>query len=150
MKTKGLIIYLVDDDKDDRDWFCEALAEQKTDAKIKTFENGVDLMSDLLDKEKVLPDIIFLDLNMPLMNGEECLSDIRGEKEFSNIRLIIYSSYFDGEKIQLLQKKGADHYLRKPKSIQELKQSIERYIQSSYHNLGYLLSWSGIQCLVVW
>lgn len=138
MKTKN--IYLVDDDKDDRELFCEALGEQNIKAKISTFENGVDLMADLLDRSIALPDIIFLDLNMPLMNGEECLADIRNEPQFSKIRIVIYSTHFDELKIGLLQQKGADHYLRKPKSFQELKQSIKCCVRSSKRPMRYLVS----------
>jgi CheY-like chemotaxis protein len=133
MKTKKPYIILVDDDDDDRQLFREALDELQLDAKVVTFSNGVDLMANLLDSSLELPDMIFLDLNMPLMSGEECLVDIRNGPIFSRIPIIIYSGYFDGFKVKLLQKKGADRYLQKPKSFPQLKQSIKSCLESLKH-----------------
>lgn len=130
MKIKNPYIFLVDDDQDDRDLFKEALDELRLGSEIATFENGVDLMANLFDNSAELPEMIFLDLNMPLMNGEECLNDIRSEPKFANIPIIIYSTYFDELKADLLQKKGADLYLRKPKSFKKLKWSIQYAIDA--------------------
>ena len=130
MEEQAPYIFLVDDDQDDRDLFTDALNELTIKSVVKTFNNGVDLMADLLDREKKLPDIIFLDLNMPLMNGEECLADIRREPELYAIPIVIYSTFFDKYKVTLLQEKGADRYLQKPKSFNQLKSSIERSILS--------------------
>ena len=122
-------IFLVDDDQDDRDLFKEALNELNLRSEIATFENGVDLMANLYDNSAELPEMIFLDLNMPLKNGEELLNDIRSEPNFAHIPIIIYSTYFDELKADLLQKKGADLYLKKPKSFQKLKWSIQYAIE---------------------
>ncbi|APQ18157.1 response regulator [Maribacter hydrothermalis] len=125
IKTAKPFIFLVDDDYDDRQLFSEALEAIKMDYRITTFTNGVDLMANLIDPSTELPNYIFLDLNMPLMNGEECLDDIRGELNFANIRVIIYSGYYDEEEVNRLLNKGADQYLQKPKSFKELKIQIE-------------------------
>ncbi len=130
MKEKIPYIYLVDDDKDDRDLFTEVLSELSLKTEIATFNNGVDLMANLLDQNQKLPDVIFLDLNMPLMNGEECLADIRREPQLYAIPVVIYSTYFDEHKVALLREKGADRYLQKPTSYDQLKVSIERTITS--------------------
>lgn len=124
MKTAKPFIFLVDDDYDDRQLFSEALEAIKMDYRITTFTNGVDLMANLIDSSTELPNYIFLDLNMPLMNGEECLDDIRGELNFTNIRIVIYSGYYDEVEVNRLLEKGADQYLQKPKSFKELKTQI--------------------------
>lgn len=128
MKHYKPYIYLVDDDEDDRNLFVEALQTLKLGATIVPFNNGVDLMAALFDETLKLPDLIFLDLNMPLMNGEECLEDIRGESLFSEIPIIIYSSYFEEPILRKLQEMGADHYLQKPRSFELLKKRIERCV----------------------
>lgn len=130
MKEKLHYIYLVDDDKDDRELFSEALGETSLKTEIATFNNGVDLMANLLDNDQKLPDVIFLDLNMPLMNGEECLADIRREPQLYAIPIVIYSTFFDEYKVDLLRQKGADRYLQKPSSYDQLKFFIERTIES--------------------
>ncbi|GGW41449.1 response regulator [Arenibacter certesii] len=123
-------IFLADDDEDDRMLFSEALNEQRPDSIILTFDNGVDLMASLLDRNQKLPDIIFLDLNMPLMNGEECLADIRREPSLAAIPVVIYSTYLDPKMVDAVKDGGANKYLKKPKSFPQLKESLEKAINS--------------------
>jgi CheY-like chemotaxis protein len=123
-------IFLADDDSEDRQLFTEALHELPFEINVATFDNGVTLMDELLNHEKKLPDLIFLDLNMPLMNGEECLADIRDEPKLAKIPIIIYSNYLDKEKVKLLYRKGADRYLKKPTQFAKLKSSLSYCIKS--------------------
>ncbi|WP_276166373.1 response regulator [Zobellia alginiliquefaciens] len=125
MKDKVFNIFLTDDDADDRMLFEEALLELDIQVEFRSFENGVDLMKNLLDPIQPLPDYIFLDLNMPLMNGEECLNDIRDEPKFSKIPIIIYSTFIDSIKLEVLRLNGANLYLKKPNSFSLLKRAIE-------------------------
>jgi CheY-like chemotaxis protein len=69
---------------------------------------------------------------MPLMNGEECLADIRNEQKTAKIPVVIYSTHFDLFKVKFLKDKGADRYLQKPKSFSVLKTCLERCIESFY------------------
>ncbi|GGW45443.1 hypothetical protein GCM10007383_32290 [Arenibacter certesii] len=112
--------------------FLEAIDEILLETETKTFDNGVDLMAKLLENDAPLPDLIFLDLNMPLMTGEECLVDIRNEPRLAEIPIIIYSGYMDYDKINLLRKKGANKYLQKPSSFKSLQGLIEQGILSIY------------------
>ena len=134
MNKDQLNIFLADDDDDDRLLFCEALDELETDTRVTTFENGVDLMANLIDKEIALPDMIFLDLNMPLMNGEECLTDIKQEPALSDIPIVIYSTSLDPHMAEILLEKGANRYLQKPKSYTQLKASLERSLETIHQN----------------
>lgn len=129
-KVRRRRIILVDDDEVDRQIFISALEDLNLNAEIVQFSNGVDLIAHLLDPRTDRPDLIFLDLNMPLMNGEECLSDIRREPELDKISVIIYSGYYDNSKMEILKKNGADHYFLKPDSIGELKNLIKKGIES--------------------
>ena len=126
MLVKPLLIYLADDDQDDRMLFKEALDEIDVAIAIEDFDNGVTLMDNLLNKDKPLPDLIYLDLNMPLMNGEECLHDIKNEPELSQIPIIIYSTYVDKTGANSLQQKGANLYLEKPETFNKLKPIKEK------------------------
>ncbi len=129
MLHKPLLVYLADDDEEDSMFFKEALNEVNVEIHIEDFNNGVTLMDTLLKKKNSLPDVIYLDLNMPLMNGEECLDDIKTEPQLSKIPIIIYSTYVDDSLADILRKKGANWYLVKPNSFEKLKNLLQKSLQ---------------------
>ncbi|MGC1515869.1 MAG: response regulator [Maribacter sp.] len=130
MSTKQLLVFLADDDADDRQFFKEALEGLAFHAQVSSFENGVELMANLLDTQSVLPDFIFLDLNMPMMTGEECLNDIKNEPSLSHLPIIIYSTSFSEVEAKRLHQKGANRYIQKPTSFALLKTCLERCLVS--------------------
>lgn len=73
-------IYLADDDEDDRSFFQDALKEVCEEYTLTTAADGRELMNILYTPPVRLPDIIFLDLNMPAKNGFECLAEIKNKK----------------------------------------------------------------------
>lgn len=121
-------IYLADDDTDDRQFFLDALSDIPQDTNITVFENGVDLMADLFS-DAPSPRIIFLDLYMPLMTGFECLADIRNIPEFADIKVVIYSTFLSELEIDKLKEAGADGYLQKPHSFNQLKTVLHKCIE---------------------
>lgn len=123
-----LILYLADDDADDREFFIEALEDVPVETEVSEFSNGVDLMHALFSKE-CLPDAIFLDLHMPLMDGFECLTDIRNFPQFAKIKIIVYSTSYHEREVNQLREDGADHYLQKPNTFQELKSLLFQSIR---------------------
>jgi len=117
---KPINLYLADDDIDDRELFTDALVEIPLVTETVQFENGVDLMADLFS-DRPLPQAIYLDLHMPMMDGFECLDDIRSVPEFSGIQIIMYSTSHNEKEIEGLKSSGADQFLRKPSSFNQLK-----------------------------
>ena len=113
-------LYLADDDKEDREIFIEALGDIPLETIVKQFNNGVDLMDDLFSAD-TLPDVIFLDLYMPIMDGFECLMDIRNFSKFDGIKIVVYSSSYVKREVNQLKMDGADQYLQKPNSFNDLK-----------------------------
>ncbi|SHF14728.1 CheY chemotaxis protein or a CheY-like REC (receiver) domain [Arenibacter palladensis] len=113
-------IFLADDDQDDRELFMDALSELPIETSVKQFQNGVDLMAELYSSNPK-PDTIFLDLRMPLMDGFECLTDIRSIPELSEIQIIIYSTSFNENEVEQLKESGANLYIKKPNSYNQLK-----------------------------
>ena len=113
-------IFLADDDQDDRELFMDALSELPIETSVKQFENGVDLMAELYS-DHPKPDTIFLDLRMPLMDGFECLTDIRNIPELSEIQIIIYSTSYNENEVEQLKESGANLYIKKPNSYNQLK-----------------------------
>lgn len=126
-------VYLADDDTEDQEVFQEALSEISTKVELSIFNNGLELMADLqtdLDK----PDIIFLDLYMPQMDGEECLKEMRQNEAFNDIPIVIYSNEFDIDRIEDLFSLGANRYLRKPDSYSSLVAALDKTVISLKRN----------------
>ncbi|MDP5060793.1 MAG: response regulator [Maribacter sp.] len=123
-----LNIYIADDDFDDRDFFMEALNDIPIETEVSQFNNGVDLM-DRLFSDNILPQVIFLDLYMPIMDGFECLIDIRNFKKFNNIYIIAYSSIYRDREVNQLKEDGANQFLKKSSSLKELKQLLYKSLK---------------------
>ncbi|MFS4418238.1 response regulator [Maribacter sp. 2307ULW6-5] len=123
MSKPTYLVFLADDDADDRQFLIDAFQELPDRVKVTTFDNGVELMDALLHT-KPLPQMVFLDLFMPLMNGEECLHDIRNEAALAAIPVVIYSTMLDPDKAADLKEQGANKYLQKPASFEALKQAL--------------------------
>ncbi len=118
-----LFILLADDDEDDCFLFKEALDELVNGARLSTVDNGEELMQ-LLYKMETLPDILFLDLNMPRKNGMQCLSEIKQSQRLKHLPVIIYSTSFQKNVVDLLYHQGAQFYIRKPNVFTQLKHAI--------------------------
>lgn len=126
MKQKSpstpLSILLADDDKDDRFFFSKALKDISVQTQLDTVEDGAELMTYLKKKAK-LPDILFLDLNMPRKNGMECLAEIKSNAELKSLSVVIYSTSLNEDIADLLYKNGAHYYVRKA-DLAELKKIL--------------------------
>jgi len=130
MQNPKLHILLVDDDEDDRMFFEEALEDMDLGIDFEHAANGIEALQRLTEKGRKLPDIIFLDLNMSLLSGRDCLERIRSHKFLDNLKVVIYSTSFDPGTVGILHKMGANHYIRKPGAYNELKRSIFTAIKS--------------------
>lgn len=119
IRGKPLHILLADDDRDDQEFFTEAVAAQAPQVKISVADNGEQLMKML--KDGLSPDILFLDLNMPRKDGRECLREIRRDEKLRDLPVIIYSTSSNRQQIDETWHEGANFFLTKPESFGELK-----------------------------
>ena len=117
--------FLVDDDRDDQDFFKDVLQEIDPLIECITAINGIEAVAILQKRRANLPDCIFLDLNMPLMGGRDFLKHIRKNEAYQNVPVIIYSTSSDERDKEETKALGASYFLSKPTSILELKQQIE-------------------------
>jgi CheY-like chemotaxis protein len=131
-------ILLADDDEDDRALFNDALQEIYSRVKLTTAKNGVDLMRLLQTWKGTLPDVIFLDLNMPLKNGFECLDEIKAEQRLKELPIVILSTSAQKDTVDMLHKKQANVYIKKPGSFPELKNAIEQTLTVHLKSLAGL------------
>ena len=124
----GLSVYLADDDADDKFLFEEAIMEVRKNVKITLLSNGEQLMKCLDQKQISNPNLIFIDLNMPLKNGIECLEEIKKDANLKDIPVIIFSTSNLKETINHVYTKGATHYMCKPDNFEKLKLLLDKVL----------------------
>ena len=105
---------IVDDDADDRSFFVEALRQVNPLTKSIEAENGREALTKLQKLEQ-LPDYIFLDLNMPLMNGAELMAQLAANPLLRSIPVIVYTTSISPDDAKVTRELGARFYL--PKSF---------------------------------
>ena len=126
MNLKPLNILLADDDTDDCIFFREAVEELLMTTQLSTLHDGEKLMEHLNNTLNELPDVLFLDLNMPRKNGFECLSEIKGSPRLQGLPVIIFSTSFEQEVVNLLFINGAQYFIRKPSEFSQFKKIIHQ------------------------
>jgi CheY-like chemotaxis protein len=125
-----MLVYLIDDDLEDQEIFDLALYETGITANLKCFDNALSVIERLKNSGAV-PDFMFLDLNMPKVNGLECLEILSNDNFTNKSRIIIYStSSNEKDKTQTLAL-GAHDYLIKPASFVHLVESIREILSVS-------------------
>jgi CheY-like chemotaxis protein len=128
----SLRILLVDDDEDDRQFFCEAAQEVDSAIKCNTAKDGLAAI-DFLNKQEVLPDFIFLDLNMPRMDGRQCLKALKELPAYSNIPVIIYSTSMLDHDLESTVRLGASFFIKKPVLFEDLCKEIFNVVKGVLH-----------------
>lgn len=139
MKNSPLRILLTDDDVGDRIVFEEIFEEMELETTVQLFKNGVELMDYLNKKDVLLPNLLFLDLNMPNKNGMTCLKEIRSNEKFRDISIAIYSTSASEKDIDESFQHGANIYITKPSDFGILKQVLTKAISFThqYHDPSY-------------
>lgn len=119
------LLMIVDDDKDDRFFFCSAIRKNNPSFECLEAENGDDALKQLRRSER-LPDFIFLDLNMPQMDGKECLTELKKDKTLKNIPVIIYTTSEYKLDKEVTKELGADYFLTKLTDIYPLPEELSK------------------------
>jgi CheY-like chemotaxis protein len=112
------MVYLVDDDVDDLEFVQEALISNSYKGPVDTASNGQELL-DRLTKPAARPDVIILDLNMPLLDGFQALHRIRSTPGLSQIPVIILTASTNKEDEMRCFALGCTSYFRKPNRIDQ-------------------------------
>ncbi|MDO6428980.1 response regulator [Flavitalea sp. BT771] len=116
--------FIVDDDADDQQFLIEALVKNDPSCRCFTASDGQEAITHLRSAITPIPDVIFLDLNMPLMNGRECLAALKKSPFFQHIPVIIYSTTSNKTEIQYIIEQGAAYFLIKKPGFQQLREEI--------------------------
>ena len=123
-----MVILYVDDDPEDIEIFEEAVKETDTSIKCLVAKNGKQAMEIL--QAGSIPDLIFLDINMPVINGKSVLLEIRKDKKFKTIPIVMYSTTMNSKEIEEYKKIGADHFLTKHNTFHDLCDQLYRILTS--------------------
>ena len=127
MKPSKLVL-LVDDDEDDRTIFCSAVAALNEHWECTTAEDGESALN-LLQSMAILPDYIFLDLNMPGEGGMTCLVEIKKINDLRSVPIIIYTTAAHPDQKNAAFKLGADYFLVKPALFDDIVAGIAMAIK---------------------
>jgi CheY-like chemotaxis protein len=135
MNVKQLKILLADDDIDDCHFFKEALLALPITTQLNIVHDGEELMNYLNEHAEHLPNVLFLDINMPRKNGFECLSEIKHNEKLKDLPVVMFSTSGARDKISILFKTGADVYIRKPSNFVQLVQVIHHALPMATENI---------------
>jgi CheY-like chemotaxis protein len=111
---ENIKMLLAEDDEDDCSFFRQALLESRIGSELRVVTDGWQLMEFLLDQlNQYIPDIMFLDINMPGMDGKSCLREIRRQEKFIGTPVIILSTSTRLKDIEETYRDGANRYFSK-------------------------------------
>ncbi len=112
-------ILLIDDDEDDQEIFLTALGKVDKNVRCTPIDDAREAL-EALKKGEISPDLIFLDLNLPVMNGQQFLVEIKKEETLGNIPVLILSTSSHLATIELTKELGAAAFYTKPGNFQDL------------------------------
>ncbi|MCO6147475.1 response regulator [Flavobacterium sp. NRK1] len=111
--------FLIDDDEDDREIFALALKKAKAEFVCTMAKNGKEALLHA-SKGDFVPGYIFVDLNMPMISGRECVAELKKIDRLADVPVIVYTTSSFDKDIEDLKKMGVNHYLVKPRSFSAL------------------------------
>lgn len=114
-----MVVLYAEDDPEDIEVFCEAIRTIDSKIVCQTVTDGINLFA-FLENTIVLPDLIFLDINMPLMNGRDCLIRLKNSKDYQAIPVIMYTTSTRAIDRDELKRLGASDYFIKPSTFSEI------------------------------
>lgn len=130
MKSE-LTIFYIDDDRDDLEFFKEIVGMIDETVEVITLRNGHDLIH-ALNNPPPTPYCIFLDINMPGMNGLEALKQVRALSAHKELPVVMFSTSGDDSTIERSRELGASLYVQKSGMFDQLKRSIEHALSINW------------------
>ena len=121
---------LVDDDLDDQEIFCTVLDGIAPSCKCVTAFNGQSALA-MLESGEVTPDIIFLDVNMPLMNGRQFLIEANQAKLIEDVPVIVLTTSADQQTKTAVLDLGASQFITKPDRFSEWEAILKQVLEKS-------------------
>ena len=130
--NKSITFLLIDDDIDDTDLFQDVINDVDPALHFISAVNGQEALELLTNRKDALPDLIFLDLNMPRKNGLTCLKEIRSNDKLKDVAVAIYSTSSYEKDIDETFHHGANVYIKKPTDFDTLKKVLHKVLSAAY------------------
>lgn len=127
-------VLIAEDDRDDYEILEDVINSLELKIVVSRAENG-DLLMKLIHEK--IPDLLFLDLVLPCKDGKACIKEIRGDKKFDGLPIIVYSSLKDLESIDFCFRSGTNLYLVKPNSYTSIVEAVQRIFSVDWKKLSY-------------
>lgn len=138
--SKNKTVFLIDDDSDDQEIFSFALKRADDNTECIFANDGIEAIEKIKKEESFIPDFIFIDMNMPRMNGSACLAEIRKIERIRKVPVYIYSTASDPVSIEENMKLGAKEFIVKPSNIDELTGILKKIISNKITAIIFLFS----------
>jgi response regulator RpfG family c-di-GMP phosphodiesterase len=124
MSALPINCFLIDDDKDDQEIFCMALEGVREHVNCIYAINAEEAFK-MLENELFIPDYIFIDMNMPRMNGNDILRKVKTIKRLTKVPVYLYSTYATPDAISKSKQLGAAGFIIKPQKVSELSETLK-------------------------
>lgn len=139
-----ITFFLIDDDEEDTMIFRDMVEECGTLIHLTTAESGKEALEMLRRPDTDQPDVIFLDLNMPGMDGKECLKELKQDPGLVTVPVIMYTTSSHSKDIEDTLQAGAIGFVTKPSDVRELKKIVQTIAEHAPHNLEVALDALGM------
>jgi CheY-like chemotaxis protein len=126
---KPLVVLLIDDDADDRMFFEMAVSDLNFPVEFHFAIDGIQGLA-MLKNASMTPDFIFVDINMPKMNGLECLEEIRKMEQFKQVPVYLYSTSNDKKMAQICIELGGCGLIKKENSLEAMKKRFQLILKT--------------------
>jgi CheY-like chemotaxis protein len=117
-------IYLIDDDMDDVELFREALEEVAPSISLRYANDGKEAVRKLSEQHSMLPDLVFLDISMPVFSGLQCLAFFKKDEKLKDLPVIMYTTSSQEREIRTARELGASGFVTKPNDFKHLKKVL--------------------------
>ncbi|GAC1311728.1 MAG: hypothetical protein NVSMB24_31860 [Mucilaginibacter sp.] len=115
---------IIDDDQDDQEIFLMCVRKISRNINCMTMDDGIEALSMLTSKPQYIPDYIFVDVNMPKMNGIDCLRALKGIDRLKDTKIFMYSTTSETSTLNESKRLGANDFIVKPPKTEELKEKL--------------------------
>lgn len=136
-EERKVVCFLIDDDADDREIFSIAVDGLGENVTCVTAEDAVDALKIINGDHGFIPDYIFIDLNMPRLNGKECLVEIRKIPRLQEVPVIMYSTSAEPREVEETKRLGASQFFTKPSNITDFIKALSGIMDTDKQPLAY-------------